>query len=171
MTTSSQANKWTRFFFNEREEDMKIFSKDLIKLNYYALDKKSCLEEMVEFLFENEVIFSRERFFDSILTREKMMSTGIGKKLAIPHARSEAVKELTIAVYLLQNELEFDAIDDEPVKIILMIAVPENMKEKYMLVLSAISNFFQDIENYRKLLNCNSNEEAVNLLRTIERKI
>jgi PTS system nitrogen regulatory IIA component len=126
---------------------------------------------MVEFLFENEVIFSRERFFDSILTREKMMSTGIGKKLAIPHARSEAVKELTIAVYLLQNELEFDAIDDEPVKIILMIAVPENMKEKYMLVLSAISNFFQDIENYRKLLNCNSNEEAVNLLRTIERKI
>ena len=113
---------------------MKIFSKDLIKLNYYALDKKSCLEEMVEFLFENEIIFSRERFLDSILTREKIMSTGIGKKLAIPHARSEAVKELTIAVYLLQNELEFNAIDDEPVKIILMIAVPQNMKEKYMLV-------------------------------------
>ena len=150
---------------------MKIFSKDLIKLNYYALDIKSCLEEMVEFLFENEIIFSRERFLDSILTREKIMSTGIGKKLAIPHARSEAVKELTIAVYLLQNELEFNAIDDEPVKIILMIAVPKNMKEKYMLVLSAISNFFQDIENHRKLLNCNSNEEAVSLLRIIERKI
>lgn len=150
---------------------MKIFSPDLIKLSYYALDKKSCLSEMADFLFEKGIINSLEEFLNSIFEREKLMSTGIGRNVAIPHARSDTVKELKIAAYILDNELDFNSIDGEPVKIIFMIAVPGNMKEEYMKVLSVISNFFRMEENRRKLLESTSEKEIYNILRGISDEI
>ena len=150
---------------------MKIFSPDLIKLNYYALDKKSCLAEMVGFLHEKGIILSSENFLSEIMERENLMSTGIGRKVAIPHARSIAVKELKIGVYLLDNELDFNSIDDEPVKIVFMIAVPEMMKDEYMKVLSIISNFFRDEDNRMRLLACSSAEEVYELLKGISDEI
>ena len=150
---------------------MRIFSKDLIKINYYALDKKSCLSEMTEFLFEKGVVNSQIAFLARILDRESLMSTGIGRKIAIPHARSEAVAQLKIAVYLLDNELEFDSIDGEPVKIIFMIAVPEEMKDMYMRVLSIISNFFRDDEKRGKMLSCETIDELCKMLKEIDDEI
>ena len=79
---------------------MGIFSPDLIKVNYYALDKKSCLQEMVDFVAEKEIITSAEDFFKLIFEREKIMSTGIGRNVAIPHARSELVNELKICLFI-----------------------------------------------------------------------
>ena len=150
---------------------MRVFSKDLIKINYYALDKKSCLSEMAEFLYEQGVINSQTAFLARILDRESLMSTGIGRKIAIPHARSEAVAQLKIAVYLLDNELEFDSIDGESVKIIFMIAVPEEMKEMYMKVLSIISNYFRNDDKRVKILSCETIDDLCKLLKEIDDEI
>ncbi|HHE38483.1 MAG TPA: PTS sugar transporter subunit IIA [Candidatus Cloacimonetes bacterium] len=147
---------------------MEIFSPELIKMNYFALDKKSCLSEMAEFLFEHSIVSSFEEFFKTILERENLMSTGIGRGIAIPHSRSETVKKLTIAVYLLDNELDFQSIDDEPVRMVFMIAVPKDMKQEYMKLLSAISNFLKLEENRDKLLGCKSNLEVYNILKGIK---
>jgi len=146
---------------------MGIFSRNLIVHNYYALDKKSCLEEMVEFLFKNEIIDSIDDFFEAIMKRENLMSTGIGKKLAIPHARSKIVKKLKIAVYVLDNELEYNSIDGEAVKVIFMIAVPEDKKEEYIKVLSGISNFLRIDENREMLFNAKTEDKIFNILKGI----
>ena len=143
---------------------MDIFSIDLIKINYYALDKKSCIQEMAEFLFEKGVITSLDTFLEAIFERENLMSTGIGRGVAIPHARSSVVTKLKIALYTLENELEYNSIDGEPVKIIFMIAVPESMKQEYMKVLSLISNFCKEEENRKKLINSKSEKEAMEIL-------
>lgn len=150
---------------------MKIFSEDLIRVNYFALDKKSCLLEMTEFLSEQGVIESQTTFLANILDRESLMSTGIGKRIAIPHARSNTALDFKIAVYLLDNELEFNSIDSLPVKIIFMIAVPEDMKDEYMKVLSVISNFFKVDENRQKILSCVTGEQLYNILKEIENEI
>jgi len=150
---------------------MSVFAKDLIKLNYYALDKKSCLTEMSEFLFDNGVINSQSGFLEDILERESLMSTGIGRKIAIPHARSKEVNQLKIAVYLLDNELEFESIDGELVKIIFMIAVPEAMKDKYMKVLSVVSNYFRDDEKRDRILTCDSIDDMCKYLKEIDDEI
>jgi len=147
---------------------MGIFSRDLIVQNYYAFDKKSCLEEMVEFLYKNDVIVSTNDFFRAIMERENLMTTGIGRKVAIPHARSNLVKELNIAVYVLDNELPFNSVDDEDVKVIFMIAVPENAKEEYMKVLSGISNFLRVDENRELLFNAKTKDELFAILKEIE---
>jgi fructose-specific phosphotransferase system IIA component len=143
---------------------MDIFSIDLIKINYFALDKKSCIQEMAEFLFKKGVITSLDAFLEAIFERENLMSTGIGRGVAIPHARSSVVTKLKIALYTLENELEYNSIDGEPVKIIFMIAVPESMKQEYMKVLSLISNFCKEEENRKKLIHSKSEKEAMEIL-------
>lgn len=152
-------------------EFMKIFDEDLIQIGHYALDKKSCLYEMAELLEKKRFISSADDFFEVIMEREKMMSTGIGRKVAIPHARTEVALELKIAVYLLDNELEYEAIDGELVKIIFMVAVPDSLKEIYMKVLSAISNFFRNEKNRENILNCTSIEEMCKILKGIENEV
>ena len=147
---------------------MGIFSRDLIVQDYYALDKKSCLEEMVEFLYKNKVIISADDFFKAIMERENLMTTGIGKNVAIPHARSNLVKEIHIAVYVLDNELEFNSVDGEDVKVIFMIAVPENKKDEYMKVLSGISNFLRIDENREKLFNAKTKNDIFKILEGIK---
>jgi len=147
---------------------MGIFTQDLIVQNYYAIDKKSCLEEMVEFLFEKGVISSSEDFFKAIMERENLMSTGIGRNVAIPHARSDLVKEIKIAVYVLDNELDFNSVDDEAVKVIFMIAVPEEKKNEYMKLLSNISNFLRSDENREKLFSAKTKEELLKILEEIK---
>ncbi len=147
---------------------MGIFSRNLIVQNYYALDKKSCLEDMVEFLFENEIIVSADAFFKLIMERENLMTTGIGKKVAIPHARSDLVKEMKLVVYVLDNELEFNSVDDEAVKVIFMIAIPDNKKDEYMKVLGGISNFLRVDENREKIFNSKTKDEIFEILEGIK---
>jgi len=144
---------------------MEIFAKDLVKIDYYAINKESLINEMVEFLYKEHIINDMDAFLRSILERESIMSTGIGNHVAIPHTRSESVKRLAVAVYLLKNEIDYDSIDDEPVKVVFMIAVPEDMKKKYMILLATISNFLSNEENHSKLLNAKSEDEVYNLLK------
>lgn len=150
---------------------MKIFDRDLIKTGHYALSKKSCLYEMAELLELHRVITSAEDFFQLIMERERLMTTGIGRKVAIPHAKTEIALKLKIAVYLLDNELEYEAIDNEPVKIILMVAVPVALRDFYMKVLSAISNFFRVQENRERIFRCGDVNELYYILKEIEDEI
>ncbi len=147
---------------------MKSFSPELIKLDYFALDKKSCLMDMAEFLFEKGVISSLDNFLEILMERENIMSTGIGRGVAIPHGRSNSVNELKILTFVLKNELEFDSIDDEPVRIVFMIAVPDNMKQVYMKVLSQISNFCQKKENLENIFTCSNEQEVYSILKQFE---
>lgn len=150
---------------------MGIFSPDLIKLNYYGLDKKSCLQDIVDFAAEKGIITSSDDFFKLIYEREKIMSTGIGRNVAIPHARSEFVKELKVCLFILGNGIDYNSLDGEPVKLIFLIAVPENMKEMYMKLLSQLSNFCRETENRTKLINSLNAVEAYNHLKGIENEI
>ncbi|KQC10897.1 MAG: hypothetical protein APR54_11540 [Candidatus Cloacimonas sp. SDB] len=150
---------------------MKIFSPDLIQIGYYGLDKKSCLQEMVDFIYKKGIISASDSFFKLIYEREEIMSTGIGRNIAIPHARSRLVREFKISVFILKNAIDFNSLDGELVKIIFLIAVPEDMKQEYMKVLSLLSNFCREAENRDKLINSNSAEEAYEYLRGIENEI
>ncbi len=148
-----------------------LTSEKLINLNYFALDKLTCLQDMVALLAENEIISSKENFLTKILEREEMMSTGIGKKIAIPHARSNAVTKLSIVFFRIKNELDFEAIDDEPVNLIFMIAIPESMNKDYMKILQAISNFCHDNKNIDQLYNAETAVEANLILSRIVPKL
>jgi fructose-specific phosphotransferase system IIA component len=150
---------------------MFLISEDLIDINYFALDKASCLNDMIQLLHEQDIIQSQQNFSAKLWEREKMMPTGIGRHIAIPHARSSSVRELALAFFRLKNDLDFDAIDDEPVKFIFMIAIPENMSNDYMQLLKAISNFCHSPENLERLKAAEKKSEVKSILESITNSI
>jgi len=144
-----------------------MFFEQLIRVGYGALDKKSCLEEMAEVLHNAGVVTQPKEFAKAVFEREAIMSTGIGRGIAIPHARSSSVSSLAVAVFVLAHDLDYEAIDDLPVRVICMIAVPEAMKSEYMKVLSAISQFFRDADNRAAVLDASSERELYAILQRI----
>jgi fructose PTS system EIIA component len=120
-----------------------VFCQELIRAQYMAVDKKSLLKEMVEQLNEKRVISSVEDFFQVVWTREKVMSTGIGRSVALPHGCHETVDRFVVSVWQLAEPLPYDSIDEKPVQLIFLLAVPLQKQSSYMRVLAGISNFIR----------------------------
>ncbi len=152
-------------------DNMKIFSKDLIKIGVQPQNKQLCLDSICQLFYEKGVISSVSDYSAAMWTRENTMSTGIGKGIAIPHGRSGCVRDLRVALYILKTDLDFEAIDDQPVKIIFMMAVPENNTHQYMQLLGAISKTLRDDSVRVKLLNCTTIDEIYQIIKGIEDEI
>lgn len=148
---------------------MFLTSEKLIDINYFALDKESCLHDMVHLLQEQNIIRSEQQFLDKLWEREKIMPTGIGRQIAIPHARSENVKQLALVFFKLKNELDFEAIDDQPVNFIFLIAIPQEMHQDYMQLLKAISNFCHSNDNLERLKAAETKSEVKAILDSISK--
>ncbi|HNX00580.1 MAG TPA: PTS sugar transporter subunit IIA [Candidatus Cloacimonadota bacterium] len=147
---------------------MAIFSEDLMRLGVNISSKTELLVSMVHMLHANKAIDSIERFKNAIFGREEIMSTGIGKGIALPHGRDICVSELKVAVCILGTPIDFDALDQEPVRIVFMIAVPQSAGKQYMRVLSSISHFTREEEHRNKMLSCQTEQELSNILKEIE---
>lgn len=150
---------------------MAIFSEDLIRIGINIESKTELLVSMVHMLHANKAIDSIDRFKNAIFGREEIMSTGIGKGIALPHGRDICVSELKVAVCILGKPIEFDSLDQEPVQIVFMIAVPQAAGKQYMRVLSSISHFTREEEHRQMMLTCQSEQELSNILKEIENAI
>lgn len=147
-----------------------LITEEYIKMKYPAVDKKSLLQEMSFFLEEKQVIDSTDVFFAEVWKREMIMSTGIGREVAIPHCCNETVREFVISVWQLSEPLDFDSIDEKPVSLVFLIAVPVQEQHRYMNVLSAISNFIRQPGNVDKMKNASEKTELLQNLTQIQIK-
>lgn len=79
------------------------FERDLISVGVDITDKDQCLREMGTMLYQHGIVASYERFMSAIYGREEIMSTGIGRGIAIPHGRDLTVKELKVVCFQLKE--------------------------------------------------------------------
>jgi len=147
---------------------MSTFSSELIKIDYWAKDKKSCLSDAVKMLATKGIIDKPEVYLEKLLEREEIMSTGIGRRIAIPHLRDSAVREFKAAIYLLDNEIDFNSIDKVTVKLIIVFAIPDESGDKYMKLIGSISGFLRDKENREMVMACRDKVELLRKFRRIE---
>lgn len=150
---------------------MSIFVKELLQFHQTFDNKIEALQSISNLFYKFGYVEQPNQFLEVVLAREEVFSTGIGKNIAIPHGRQASIKELKAAVVLLDKELEFESIDDEPVRIIFMIAVPDDQNSTYMKLLSTISGYLRDDLYRNHLLQCDNEEEMLVLLRSIENEI
>jgi len=146
----------------------KLFKKSLVRIVDGFADKTLCLEYMSALLAESGCMQFPDRFLAAVKGREEIMSTGIGRGVAIPHARDLMVNTLRIAVCMINEPLEFQAIDDAPVRIVFMIAVPQNSNPEYMMILRSISEYLRQDDKRLKLLESTTEEELFNQVSEIE---
>ncbi|RCW65741.1 PTS sugar transporter subunit IIA [Pseudorhodoferax soli] len=108
-----------------------------------ATSKKRAFEE-AGLLFENLHALSRALVTDSLFARERLGSTGLGHGVAIPHGRIKGLKSPMAAVLQLAQPIGFDAPDEQPVKLLIFLLVPEAATQKHLEILSEIAELLSD---------------------------
>lgn len=132
----------------------------LICLDLRSRTKKEVFEEMSDLISQSESVPSRETFLSALREREAVMTTGIGLGVGIPHARSDSIKNLVIAVGISKNGIDFGAVDNQLVQIIFMIGIPAKERKLYLQVLAAITRFARKDSNRQRLLSAKTADEV-----------
>ncbi len=106
--------------------------------------KEEALRDLVELICKSTDIPHTEQIHQAILERERLLSTGIGFNLAIPHAKLAGVKDFVVALGIHKKGLPFESLDEKPVHILVMIVGPNFHQEEYLKVLSRVTAFLKE---------------------------
>ncbi|NOX96607.1 MAG: PTS sugar transporter subunit IIA [Nitrospirae bacterium] len=146
-----------------------LMREDLICLNLRVEKKRDGINEIVDLLARTRGITDRDKFLRAIMEREKLASTGVGEGVAIPHARTEAAKEMVIAFARSEKGVDFDSLDKEPVYLIFMIAAPEKPVEPYLKALARISRLLGKKPFKESLRKAKSPQEVIEVIKETEK--
>ena len=149
----------------------KLFMPELIEIVEQFENKNACLQYMANLLSESGCLSFPDRFLAAVKGREEIMSTGIGRGIAIPHARDLTVSCLRIAVCLVKQDLEFTSLDNSPVHLVFMIAVPQSSNQDYMKILRSLSEFLRQDENREILLQAKDERDLYEKVQILEEKL
>lgn len=128
-----------------------ILSPQSVVVGIEGETKESIIEELVDALEVGKVISDRDKVLEAVLEREKIMSTGIGDGIAIPHGKSEAVLSLAAALGIHKRGVDFEALDGEPAYVFFLLVSPANVSGPHIKALARISRLLKN-DNFKKRL-------------------
>jgi PTS system nitrogen regulatory IIA component len=132
----------------------------------YFLDcetRDEAIRLMSEELERQGKIQDFNEYYNAILEREKIVSTGIGMGVAIPHAKLTSVEDFFIAIGVLTHGVQWNALDGGSVRLIFMIGGPDDKQTAYLQILSSLTMAIKDEERRKKILTLNSPEAIIQL--------
>lgn len=129
--------------------------------------KEEILEILVAFMEKNTgLIENKDEFYKQILEREAVGSTGMG--VAVPHARSTGVKDVIVALAVLEYPVDFNSIDGELIKTIALVGAPKDKSKEYLGLLSSLSKIFRVKKNRDAIKTARDQKELVEAIMEIE---
>lgn len=140
-----------------------LLTVDQILPQMQATERQAAIVELVDLLVARGKIQAADR--DTVLAalrqREETMSTGIGFGIAIPHASSDRVREVVAAFGRSEGGIEFDSLDNAPVRFIVLFVVPKDQFQTHLRTLAAIAKFLNDRSVRERLAAAGSAEEIL----------
>jgi fructose-specific phosphotransferase system IIA component len=137
-----------------------ILDSSCIRLNLDVADKDDCLRKVVDLVAATGKVRDMERLHAVIVDRERLMSTGIGNSVALPHGKTDVVDQSIVAVATLASPIDFDALDDKPVSIVILLVGPESNVGVHLRLLSRISRLVGSEQFRASLLSARSAEDV-----------
>ncbi|WP_096187920.1 PTS fructose transporter subunit IIABC [Evansella halocellulosilytica] len=128
-----------------------LLSTDTMILDLQSTSKDEVIEELASKLDEAGKLADKKQYIEAIQNRESQSSTGIGDGVAIPHAKTAAVKEPAIVFGRTEKGLDYDALDGQPSHLFFMIAASEGANNEHLQTLSRLSTLLID-EDFRSIL-------------------
>ena len=148
-----------------------LLDKRSISLDAAPKTKSEALDMAVDLMVKSEKISDREAYRKQVYLREEESTTGIGEGIAIPHGKCDAVKKPGLAAMVVKNGVEFEALDDEPVTLLFLIAAPNTEDNIHLDVLSKLSVMLMDDNFTESLRNAGSVDEFMEIIdRPMRRK-
>ena len=130
--------------------------------------KEEIIAELVNSLHVGDAINDRDKVLQAVLEREKIMSTGIGDGIAIPHGKSDSVVKLVAALGTQKRGVDFEALDGEPAYVFFLLVSPANVSGPHIKALARISRLLKNDDFKKRLISSSSSEEIISVIQTEE---
>lgn len=135
-----------------------------IDLNASPANKRETLDAAVELMAKSGKITDKEAYKKLVYAREEESTTGVGEGIAIPHGKGACVAKPGLAAMVIKNGVDFEALDDEPVNILFLIAAPDTKDNVHLDVLSKLSMMLMDEDFRNNLINAKGPQDFINII-------
>lgn len=146
-----------------------LLSKESIMLNGTPKTKSEAIDMLVDLQVKSGKIADKAEYKKGILVREQMSSTAVGEGIAIPHAKSTAVKAPSLAAMTVPSGVDYEALDEEPSNLLFMIAAP-NDGDVHLEVLSRLMTILMDEDFRAKLIAAKNKDEFLKIIDDMEKE-
>lgn len=143
-------------------------NEETVNLDLKSKVKNMVIKELYGAIKDSDSIKNKELGLSDIYAREELGSTGIGKGVALPHAKTKAVDELVVTLGISKNGIEYDSLDEENVKIFFMFLCPEKDTQEYLKVLARISRWIKEDRFRESLLKAKTGKEIIDIIKAEE---
>ena len=141
----------------------KLLTSETIRINLDVSSKEEVLHHLIDLLAGHPAVEDIAQVREAVFRREDMMSTGVGKGIALPHAKTPSVQSTVAAFAITREPVEFEAIDDRPVRLFFLLVGNEEARSNHIKVLSRISRLLNQDAFRERLLQANTVEEVLSI--------
>ena len=144
---------------------------EYVQIGLAADGKEDLLDKVLELADKNPHVLDKKKVRTAVLEREKIMSTGVGKNFAIPHGKTDAVDDIVLAFAVTAEPVEYGSMDNEPVRLVLLLISKESLVSQRLKLLSRASKVMNSEAARTALLNAKSPEEVISIFQAEEARI
>ena len=145
-----------------------LLSEQVIRTNLPGTSKNDVINAIIDLAASQDRVLDKEKVRKAIFEREKIMSTGVGAGFAIPHAKSDAVSDIVAAFAVTAEPIDYQSLDDQPVRIVFLLVGRENMVGPHIKLLSRISRLMNSEEFRNRLLEAATPKDVLEIFRKEE---
>jgi len=142
-----------------------LINREVIKVPLEAKDKPGVMRELLQLLYDAEKVSDFDEALNALFKREELGSTGLEDGIAVPHAKTDAVKTLTIAIGISSEGLDFNALDGKLSHLFFLMLAPPNQSGPHIEALAEIAKLSKSKAFCNALINARSAEEIVELFK------
>jgi len=145
-----------------------ILTEQVIRTNLPGSSKDEIINAMINLAASQDKVVDKEKLRAAIFEREKIMSTGVGSGFAIPHGKTDAVNDIVAAFAVTAQPIDYQSLDEQPVRIVFLLVGRDNMVGPHIKLLSRISRLMNKEEFRVKLLEAKTPLEILEIFRKEE---
>jgi Kef-type K+ transport system membrane component KefB/mannitol/fructose-specific phosphotransferase system IIA component (Ntr-type) len=150
---------------SSHNELLAYINPECINISLKGGTKKEIITELVDMLAARGKLIDRDTVLNDVLEREEIMNTGMDHGIALPHAKTDGVEDMQVAVGIKKEGIDFGSLDGEKSRLFILMISPKRMAAPYLEFLAAVSSVLHDKSTREAVINANSTELAAKLLR------
>lgn len=154
----------------DRQRLVEFLSEEFVMMDLKALDKWDAIRQMTDFLMRTHRVehLSFQELYESVVEREKTMSTALGSSVALPHGHIEEGPSIQGVLAICPDGVDFDAPDGKPAKLLMLIVTPADHQTMHLKVLASLSAMVRDERIRTRLISAISPEDAIEIIESKE---
>ncbi|RKY81493.1 PTS sugar transporter subunit IIA [candidate division KSB1 bacterium] len=145
-----------------------MLKEDNVLIGFKGTQKKDIINELIELADKSGRIRDKEEALRAVMAREEMMSTGLEHGIAIPHAKTDSVSEIVMALGISKQGIDFESVDGEPSKIFFLLLAPETAATANVKLLAQIARVTSSAEFRSRIVSADSPAEVIDIISNAE---